>query len=168
MTAQFVIEPLLKGHDRSGFRCGNDRIDQYFRETVSQDVRRDYATCFVAREIATNRIAGFYTLSASNVPLGEVPPELARRLPRYPSVPAVLIGWLARHLDFAGAGVGELLLVDAIRTIVSAPIGAHAVFADAIDERAAAFYASFGFTPLLARPHTLYLPLTNAGALFSN
>jgi ribosomal protein S18 acetylase RimI-like enzyme len=167
VTAQFVIEPMAKTHDRSGFRCGNDRIDQYFRETVSQDIKRDYATCFIARDVATNRIAGFYTLSASNVPLVDIPPKLARRLPRYPSVSAVLIGWLARHLDFAGAGVGELLLVDAIRTIVMAPIGAHAVFADAIDERAAAFYASFGFTPLISRPETLYLPLANVGALFS-
>lgn len=168
MTAQFVIEPLTKGHDRSDFRCGNDRIDRYFRETVTQDVKRSYATCFVARDISTNRIAGFYTLSASNVPLVEIPLELARRLPRHPSVPAVLIGWLARHLDFAGAGVGELLVVDAIRTIAAAPIGAHAVFADAIDERAAAFYASFGFTPLISRPHTLYFPLANVRELFTN
>lgn len=167
MTAQFVIEPLAKAHDRSSFRCGNERIDRYFRDVVSQDVKRDYATCFVARNMATNQLAGFYTLSASNVPLLDIPPDLARRLPRYPSVPAVLIGWLARHLDFAGAGVGELLLTDAIRTIVTAPIGAHAVFADAIDEHAAAFYASFGFTPLLERPQTLYLPLANVGHLFS-
>lgn len=167
MTARFAIEPLAKSQDRSGFRCGNDRIDQYFRETVSQDVKRDYATCFVAHEIVTNCIAGFYTLSASNVPLVEVPPGLARRLPRYPSVPAVSIGWLARHLDFAGAGVGELLLIDAIRTVATAPIGAHAVFADAIDEHAAAFYTSFGFTPLTDRPHTLYLPLSNVSNLFS-
>jgi hypothetical protein len=168
VTARFAIETLAKSQDRSGFRCGNDRIDRYCREIVSQDVKRDYATCFVAREIVTNRIAGFYTLSASNVPLVEVPPELARRLPRYPSVPAVLIGWLARHLDFAGTGVGELLLVDAIRTVATAPIGAHAVFADAIDEQAAAFYASFGFTPLIDRPLTLYLPLANVSNLFSN
>lgn len=165
MTAQFAIEPLARSDDQSGFRCGNDRIDRYFRDTVSQDIRRDYATCFVARELATQRIAGFYTLSASTVPLTEAPPELARRLPRYPSVPAVLIGWLARHLDFAGAGVGELLLFDAIRTIATAPIGAHAVFADAIDERVAAFYVSYGFTPLISRPHTLYLPVANASGL---
>lgn len=165
MTARFGIEPLTKTHDRSGFVCGNDRIDTYFRQTVSQDVKRNYASCFVARELATDRVAGFYTLSSSNVPLTEVPADLAKKLPRYPSVPAVLIGWLARHIEFAGLGLGETLVFDAIRTVATAPIGAHAIFADAIDDRAFAFYISFGFTPLLTRSHTLYLPISTAKAL---
>ena len=162
MTARFAIEPLSKAHERSDFACGNDRIDSYFQKSVSQDMRRNYATCFVARELATDRVAGFYTLSSSNVPLTEVPEALAAKLPRYPTVPAVLIDWLARHTDFAGAGLGEALLFGALRTVATAPIGAHAVFADAIDDQAAAFYAAYGFAALKARPHTLYLPLSVA------
>lgn len=167
MTARFVIEPLEKKHRRTDFSCGNHRIDSYFREVVSQDVKRKYATCFVAREIASDRIAGFYTLSSSNVPLNEVPEPLAKMLPRYPSVPAVLIGWLGRHSDYAGQGLGEALLFDAIKTVASSPIGAHAIFADAIDGRAASFYAAFGFVPLVERPRTLYLPVTTALSLLS-
>jgi ribosomal protein S18 acetylase RimI-like enzyme len=167
LSARFVIEPLAKAHKRADFACGNDRIDQYFRETVSQDVQRKYATCFIAREIATDRVAGFYTLSSSNVPLTDVPETLAKKLPRYPTVPAVLIGWLGRHSDYARQGLGEALLFDAIRTVATAPIGAHAIFADAIDNQAAAFYAAFGFTPLVRRPHTLYLPVATALSLLS-
>ena len=37
MNARFAIEPLAKAHKRSDFTCGNDRIDDYFHETVSQD-----------------------------------------------------------------------------------------------------------------------------------
>lgn len=167
MTARFAIEPLSKAHDRSGFACGNDRIDAYFREAVSQDVKRNYATCFVARELATGRVAGFYTLSSSNVPLTDVPEALAKKLPRFPTVPAVLIGWLARHRDFGGCGLGGALLFDAIRTVATAPIGAHAIFADAIDEEAAGFYVAFGFTPLIERPRTLYLPVATAFSLLA-
>ncbi len=162
MTARFAIEALSKAHDRSGFACGSDRIDSYFRRSVSQDVKRRYATCFVAVELAAGTVAGFYTLSSSNIPLTEVPEQLARKLPLYPTVPAVLIGWLARHLNVGGCGLGEALLFDAIKTVATAPIGAHAIFADAIDTRAAAFYASFGFTPLVKRPETLYLPVATA------
>lgn len=162
MSARFAIEPLSKAHDRSNFTSGNSRIDTYFVKIVSQDVKRSYAACFVARELSTDRIAGFYTLSSSNVPLIDVPKALAKKLPRYPTVPAVLIGWLARHNDFAGIGLGEALLFDAIRTVATAPIGAHAIFADAIDDKAAAFYTAFGFTPLVDRPRTLYLPIAVA------
>lgn len=165
MSARFVIEPLAKAHRRTDLTCGDDRIDRFFRETVSQDVKRNYATCFVARDITTDRIAGFYTLSSSNVPVTEVPEPLAKKLPRYPTVPAVLIGWLGRHTDYAGQGLGEALLFDAIRTVATAPIGAHAIFADAIDDKAAAFYAAFGFIPLIQRPHTLYLPMATASRL---
>lgn len=165
MSARFSIEPLSRGHERSDFTCGNDHIDRYFKEIVSQDIKRNYATCFVALEIATNRIAGFYTLSSSNVPLNDVPEHLAKKLPRYPTVPAVLIGWLGRHTDYSGLGLGTALLFDAIKTVVAAPIGAHAIFADAIDDNAFDFYAAFGFSPLINRPHTLYLPTVTAAGL---
>ncbi len=162
MSARFVIENLAKTHKRADFSCGNDRIDHYFRETLSQDVKRKYATGFVAREIATDRVAGFYTLSSSTIALNELPGLLAKKLPRYPSVPAVLIGWLGRHRDYAGQGLGQALLFDAIKNVATAPIGAYAVFADAIDDKAASFYAGFGFVPLVARPHRLYLPVATA------
>lgn len=167
MNPRFAVEPLAKAHSRSAFTCGNERIDSYFRETVSQDVKRKYAACFVARDIATDRVAGFYTLSSSNVPLNEVPESLAKKLPRYPTVPAVLVGWLGRHSDYAGQGLGEALLFDAIKTVATAPIGVHAIFADAIDDAAAAYYAAFGFTPLIGRPNTLYLPVATALGLLS-
>jgi hypothetical protein len=127
VSAKFAIEPLGKGHHRKAFSCGNERIDHYFCEAVTQDIKRRYATCFVARDLETGRIAGFYTLSSSNVPLTAVPGPLASRLPRYPTVPAVLIGWLGRDQSYAGFGLGEALLFDATKTIAEAPIGAHAI-----------------------------------------
>lgn len=158
----FRIEQLSPAHDRSSFTCGNERIDRYFRETVSQDFRRRYATCFVAIEKETGRVAGFYTLSSNSVTLTEVPAELARKLPRYPTVPATLIGWMGRHVDFRGSGLGEALLFDAIQTVATAPIGSHAIFANAIDGKAVAFYQSYGFTSLAGKPTTMYIPVATA------
>lgn len=167
MSARFAVEPLSKEHKRKAFSCGNERIDRYFREGVTQDIKRRYATCFVARDLEAGRVAGFYTLSSSNVPLTAVPDDMAQRLPRYPTVPAVLIGWLGRDEAYAGLGLGEALLFDAIKTVADAPIGAHAIFADAIDDKAAGFYAAFGFLPLVGRPATLFLPLATAQHLLA-
>jgi ribosomal protein S18 acetylase RimI-like enzyme len=165
VSARFAVEPLSTAHDRTGFTCGKARIDGYFREAVSQDVKRKYATCFVARDVETGRVAGFYTLSSSNVPLSDVPEKLAKKLPRYPTVPAVLIGWLGRHTDYAGLGLGGILLFHAVKTVASAQIGVHAIFADAIDDDAVAFYQAFDFAPLVARPRTLFLPMATALAI---
>ena len=79
----------------------------------------------------------------------------------------MLIGWLGRDKSYAGFGLGEALLFDAIKTIAEAPIGAHAIFADAIDAKASAFYTAFGFTALINRPNTLYLPVATAQRLLS-
>lgn len=160
----FLSEALGK-HDRTAFTSGNDRIDAYFRQTVSQDVKRGYAACFVLVGKATGKLAGFYTLSSHSIPLTELPAEMAKKLPRYPSVPAVLIGWLGRDVRFRGQHVGSMLLADAITRLAAAPIGVHALCADAIDAPAAAFYREHQFQPFANRPSTFYLPMKTALAL---
>ena len=172
---RFVSEALAK-HEREAFLSGNDRVDlyfrEYFRETVSQDVKRKYAACYVLIERSTGKVAGLYRLSAHSISLNDVAPELAKKLPRYPSVPVVLIGWMGRGLAFRGAGVGSLLLYGAISRVAKAPVGAHAICADAIadanDEIAAAFYRDHQFQPLVSRPQSLYLPMKTAVALVSS
>lgn len=162
VAQSFRIESL-SSHDRSAFCCGNDRIDKYFRETVTQDIKRRLAQCFVAVEIKTGKLAGFYTLTSSGIPLSEIPDDLKKKLPRHLPVPVALIGWLGRHVDFKGLGLGEVLLFDAIKAIATAPIGSHAIIVDAIDDAAAAFYREFGFVNLAAgRANRIYLPVATA------
>ena len=155
----------LGGHDRSGFSSGHERIDRYFQEVVTQDVKRRYAGCFVLVERDSGQVAGFYTLSACSVRLADVPEALARKLPRYPSV---LIGWMGRDQRFRGQRLGELLLADALTRVVRSPVGAHALCADAIDDAAAAFYVRHQFTPLPSRPGCFFLPVKTAQQLFNS
>ena len=162
--SRFVCEALGK-HSRADFASGNDRIDAYFRNVASQDVKRKYAACYVLVERASGTIAGFYTLSSSNIPLADIPPELARKLPRYPTVPTVLIGWLGRDLAFRRQNIGAMLLYDAIARIASSPVGAYAICADAIDDEAVVFYQKYLFTGFLGRPRSLFLPMATALAV---
>jgi ribosomal protein S18 acetylase RimI-like enzyme len=157
----FFSEVLGK-HDRTDFASGNERIDSYFRQTVSQDAKRGYAACYVLVENVSQRLAGFYTLSSQSIPLTELPADVARKLQRYPSVPAVLIGWLGRDASFRGQHVGSLLLADAITRLAAAPVGIHAICADAIDDVAVTFYREHQFLTFVSRPNGLYLPMKTA------
>ncbi len=157
----FLSEPFDK-HDRTSFASGNERIDSYFQKTLSQDLKRGYAACYVLLERSSAKIAGFYTLSSHSIALSEVSAEVARKLPRYPSIPAVLIGWLGRDLSFRGQHVGSMLLADAITRLAAAPVGIHAICADAIDDAALAFYQEHRFQSFVSRPNGLYLPLKTA------
>jgi ribosomal protein S18 acetylase RimI-like enzyme len=165
-VTRFVSEALAR-HERAAFCSGSDRIDRYFHETVSQDIKRNYAACYVLVERSTGKVAGFCTLSAHSIPLNDVAPELAKKLPRYPTVPVVLMGWMGRDMAFRGTGTGSMLLYDAMSRVAKAPVGAYAICADAIDEDAAAFYLRHQFQPLVSRPQSLFLPMKTALALVS-
>ena len=95
MAAPFVVEPLEASHDRAGFFCGVEALDRYFLKQVTQDVRRRVAACYVVLDEQTAKVAGYYTLAAAGIPLAEMPADLAKRLPRYPSVPVARLGRLA-------------------------------------------------------------------------
>lgn len=162
MTASFVIAPLSPHHDRRAFSCGVDPLDRYLQTQATQDIRRRIANCFVATSANSNIIAGYYTFSAASVPMLDLPSETAKRLPRYPVVPAALIGRLAIDRQYRGRGLGAALLFDAIARAARADTAIFAALVDAKDDAAAAFYRHHGFQPFAARPRTLFLPIGTA------
>jgi GNAT superfamily N-acetyltransferase len=159
MTGSFLIEPLGPGHDHAEFACGVDALDHYFREQAGQDMRRRVTACFVAREIATNRVAGFYTLAAGGVLLAKLPVRLAKRLPRYPAVPIARLGRLAVARAWHGRKLGGALLWDAVDRARRSEVAVYALVVDAKDEQAESFYLHHGFVPFSDTPGTLVLPL---------
>lgn len=164
----WLIEPLARRHDRAGFSCGKPPLDLYLRNQAGQDARRRVAAPFVAVEGESPVVLGYYTLSAFGIDLGDLPEETARRLPRYPVVPATLLGRLAVDRSVRGRGLGEFLLIDALRRALeqSATIAAAAVVVDAIDEEAGRFYAHFDFIPFPERRDRLFLPMKSVERLF--
>jgi len=158
----FRIEPLSSDHDRSGFSCGSAALDRYFREQASQDIKRRIATCFVAINVAFEEVAGYYTLSAATVALDALSSEIARKLPRYPVVPAALLGRLAVASRYQGQGLGGILLADALKGTARAELGVFAMVVDARDETARRFYERHGFLLLPGEARRLYLPIAPA------
>lgn len=157
---KFRVEALA-GQNRAGFVCGVEPLDRYFREQVTQDIRRRATACFVAFDEETERIAGYYTLAAGAVALTDLPEAFAKRLPRYPSVPVARLGRLAVDETYRGRKLGAALLWDAVERAVRSELMAYALVVDAKDDSAEAFYLHHGF--VLIFPRTLILPLGKLG-----
>lgn len=157
--AEFIIGPLSSDHDRSGFTCGTDALDRYFREQATQDIRRRVTACYVAVDTVAGKVAGYYTLSAGGIPLADMPPELTKKLPRYPSVPVARLGRLAVDQGYRGRKLGGALLWDAIERSLRSEIAVFAMVVDAKDDQAEAFYRHHGFTPLGSQPGRLVVSL---------
>ena len=160
----FRVEPLGPDHDRSGFSCGIEALDRYLREQVTQDVRRRVTACYVAVEASEPKVAGYYTLAAAGVPLPDMPQSLAKRLPRYPSVPVARLGRLAVDQAYRGRKLGSALLWDAIARSLRSEVAVYALIVDAKDDPAEAFYRHHGFVPFGSQSRQLVLPLAKLAA----
>ena len=164
MGAQFRVVLLADTHDRTAFSCGVPALDRYFHHQVSQDMRRRVTSCFVA-VAPDGRVAGFYTLASSSVALSDLPAALAKKLPRYPLVPAVRMGRLAVAVAHHGIGLGAALLANALQRASQSDIAAYALVVDAKDAQAATFYAHHGLQALPDAERTLFMPLASVKLL---
>lgn len=160
---RLTIEPLARRHDRTGFSSSIAQLDQYLVLRAGQDTRRRIARVFVCTADGSDKVLGYYTLSALSVDLTSLPDRLSRRLPRHP-VPCALIGRLAVDRSRQGQGLGRMLLADAVKRTVAVgdSVAIYAVIVDAENERARAFYETFGFVPMPSNPMRLFLSLGRA------
>jgi hypothetical protein len=163
----YRFEPLSPGrHDRTGFRSPAPALTAYLQQRARKDAERHLAVTFVmVEESAPTVIVGYYTLSNYTVELAELPDDPVRRLPRYPGLPATLIGRLARDERFPGTG--KFLLMDAILRAYSQTetSGSIAVVAEAKDEAAPRFYTKHGFLRLGIEPGRVYLAMNTVRRL---
>lgn len=151
-----------------GFSCGKTMLDTYLKSQAGQDVKRKLSACFVSIDNVSGLIQGYYTLSNNSIPLGLIPENYKNKLPvSYGSIPATLLGRLAIDSRFQGAGIGKMLLLDALSRCyeISKSVGSFAVVVDPLDEEAERFYAKYGFI-LLPDSRKMFLPMKTIGKLF--
>ena len=159
------VEALGPHHDRTAFASGVEPLDRYFRSQAGRDARKNMAAPFVLL-LPDGAIAGYYTLSATGVKLTEFPADITRKLPRYPVVPATLLGRLAVDQNYQGRGYGRFLLADALFRAVRSEIASFAIIVEAKDEAVRRFYERESFLPLPEQPLKLFRPMADIRRLF--
>jgi GNAT superfamily N-acetyltransferase len=158
--SRWDIERLDRSHDRADFDCGRPALDDWLKRLAGQHQRRDLARVYVAVEKPSRRVLGYYALSSHHVVSDALPEEQAKGLPPL-DVPVILLGRLAVDRTVQGRGLGEHLLIDALRRAdhIADQIGIRAIEVHAIDDSARGFYLKYGFVSLHDDPHHLYLPM---------
>jgi len=158
-------EPIHKKHDREGFDCGDEALNEFLRRYARKSHERGGAKTFLAIDDAGKSILGFYSLSPVSVDYARTPEIVRRGLARH-DVPGFRLARLAVDRRFQGHGIGgQLLLAAGRRCLLAATeVGGVVLVIDAKNEKVAAWYASFGAVPLLDAPLTLLLPLATIEA----
>lgn len=159
------IEILGPQHDRTKFDSGVEPLNRYLRVQARQEARKNIAAPFVLL-LSEGEIAGYYTLSSTSVQPAELPTEIVRKLPRYPLIPATLLGRLAVDRRYQGRGYGRFLLADALYRAVRSQIAAFAIIVEAKDDNARRFYERESFLPFPDQPMKLFRPMADIAKLF--
>lgn len=151
-----TIERLSPHHERGNFDCGVEELNSYLQRYSGQHERKGIGRTYVATKDDERRVLGYYTISSSAVAFDVVP----ENLPRHP-VPVALVGRVAVDKGTQGEGLGETLLIHALRSAQRAAriVGIYAVVVDAFDDSAKSFYVKYGFSELTDDHLHLYLPM---------
>lgn len=154
----YLTEVLNASHNKKDFNCGKKLLDDYLQTQANQDVKRRLSACFILADESHN-IKGYYTLSSASIKRELLPDNIIKKLPpSYYNLPATLLGRLAINKAFKKQGLGELILMDALKRSYNtslSSIGSMAVIVDPIDEDAVNFYKKYGF-----------IQLTDSGKMF--
>lgn len=137
--------PLAAADIVSEFDCGIEVLDRWLKGWARHNEAAGGSRTFVSVAAGTDRVAGYYCLSASSIVRGEAPGSLARRMPD--PIPVALLGRLAVDRRDAGVGLGASLLQDAVARAIQASdtLGMRALIVNAKDDDVVPFYERFGF-----------------------
>jgi GNAT superfamily N-acetyltransferase len=150
-----------KKHDRASFSCGVDSLDDYIKTRASQELKKRVSTPYVLTDSPERQVLGYYCLSSYSIAMAEIDASISKKLPRYPLLPAIMLGRLAVDSGYQGKGYGDLLVADACKRSLglSKQLASFAVVVDAIDLKVASFYQRHGFIGFPDNPLKLYLPV---------
>jgi GNAT superfamily N-acetyltransferase len=167
------FEPLTEGHDVERFACGEASLDRWLTQHALSNQRRSLSRTFVAVDDTAGHpagagpVAGYVTLVAAAIEVTQLPGSERRGLVGLEEIGAALIARLARDQRHAGWSLGAWLLQQGLHRIIDADkhLAIRAVIVDALNERAAGWYQSWGFKPLPGGPpDRLWLPMKRVRA----
>jgi GNAT superfamily N-acetyltransferase len=148
-------------HDRTGFDCGILELNNFFKAQANQQYLKDNSRTFVLEdETKPHYVVGFYTLTMTPIDLGELPQKLQAKHRGVSS--GGLIARLAIDKRFQGKGLGEWLLIDALKKLLQASdvVAFPVVIVDAKDG-ASGFYEQYGFNSFTHQKQKMFMTMTD-------
>ena len=177
-ASRIVIEPFEPiRHERSGFSCGTERLDNFLRLSARKQQKDDFTRVFVAVAEGSPKILGYYALNAHAVATGELGADRPRRAPNTGSIPALYLSMIAVDRSWQGKGLGSDLAIDALgRALnVAGEVGLKLVVLDVIDDggneafaRRMEFYRRLGFQSFQDRPERMFITIATIRSMFGD
>lgn len=150
--------PLEDGHDTSSFDCSVEGLNVYLKRYARQTQKREGARTYVV--LADGKVVAYYTIVFGGIDWNDSPEHVRKGLGKYP-IPIMILARLAVDKNWSGKGLGNSLLLDALKRALAASgiAGLRAVVADAKNDTARSFYEKRGFRPCPVGSNRLFVTI---------
>jgi hypothetical protein len=158
-----LLEKLdKKTHNRTLFDCGVKELNNYLKKQARKETEDGYAAVYVIvdNDLPLKNIYGYFTLNSFFLLQGESAGLFDVKERKYPQIPAILVGRLAKDLNQTLLKGGELLAAALLRAKqIAQDLGAVFVVAHAKNKAAADFYVRYGFKKIPSKENEFIFPI---------
>lgn len=154
-------------HDRSGFDCGVQRLNNYLNLSAKRQQNNDMTRVYVAVETGKATIKGYHAINVGMMNVAELP-KPPRGTPSHGEIPVLFLGQIAVDRKAQGCGVGSILMHHVFQKacIIADEVGCHAVLLDVMADgdqeafhRRRGWYAEFGFQGFASNSARMFMTI---------
>lgn len=103
--SEVEVKPLKDSFVITDFKCGKDQFDEYIKKTAHEDQRNNVGRVWLF--YYNGKMIGYVTLAMSQ--LHKTEHSLLGNISSHGYIPGLLLGQMARHEDFKGRGIGDIM-----------------------------------------------------------
>ncbi len=162
-----------KRHDRFGFDCGVERLNNFLKLSAKKQQKDDLTRVYVAVEPGQTKILGYHAINVGTMNMVDLakPP---RGTPNHGEIPVLFLGQVAVDKKVQGLGIGGLLMHHIFEKacVIADEVGCHAILLDVMSDgdaeafrRRKGWYEEFGFQSFASNKARMFMTLKQARQL---
>lgn len=160
-------------HDRAGFACGVERLDNFLKLTAKRRQKADLTRVYVAVEDGRKTVLGYHAINLGMMNVDALA-KRPRGAPEHGELPVLFLGQVAVSEAAQGRGVGSILMHHVFEKAcrVADEAGCFAILLDVMGDggeaafqKRQAWYAAFGCQPFAGNPARMFMTMKKVRAI---
>jgi len=154
-------------HDRAGFLCGVNRLDNYLKLSARKQQKDDMTRVYVAVEDGRQSVIGYHAINLGMMNADELA-KRPRGAPDHGELPILFLGHVAVSADAQGHGVGSILKHHVFEKAcrIADEAGCFAIVLDVMSDggedafrKRMGWYEAFGFQSFASNPARMFMSM---------
>jgi len=163
-------------HDRAGFDCGVERLNNYLKLSAKKQQKDDMTRVYVAVASGETLILGYHAINLGMMNVDELA-KRPRGAPDHGEIPILFLGQVAVGKNSQGQGIGGILMHHVFEKacVIAKQAGCYAIVLDVMSDgekdafqRRKVWYADFGFRTFASNPARMFITMKQVRAVVSD